>query len=111
MDIVSKLRDCAIYWGDPVTQGSGAIIFNPPKVIRCRWQDVQEKFFSNQGEEKFSRAMVHVEEDMDGGGYLFHGELLTPPADPTTVRNAFPIQLFLKSPNIANLQWNRRCYI
>jgi len=112
MNFGRKLPDVATYFGSPTTDGFGAVTFATPVLINCRWSEANIKFMTATGDEAVSRAVIHTDQDLDVGGYLYHGELNTNTVlDPSTIKKAYPIRQFLVSPDIANLQFNRRAML
>lgn len=102
--ITSKLKQTAIYWGSPVSDGQGGRTFDDPVEVSVRWEERQEKFISAAGQEAMSKAILYVEQDMDLGGYLFLGSLTDlasdEETDPLIVDNAYAIQASEKTPNL-----------
>jgi hypothetical protein len=105
----SKLNDICVYWGNPVTQADGSLAFDAPVEIPCFWEGQSFLTHKDEGkpfEESILRGTVHVGQDLDEQGMLFHGRLtdLTTEekADPLIIHSAFPIKRFIKTPSLVN---------
>ena len=90
----------AVYWGNPVNNGSGGFTFDTPREIKCRWSDKTRVVYSNLGNEIIAKTEVIVIEDLDFQGWLYLGylqDLEDPdnnyalPTNPIEVEGAFPI--------------------
>ena len=94
----------AVYWGNPIPAGTGGYTYDNPIEIAVRWDDVSEKIAMDNGEEKLSRAMVTVTQDVDLGGLLFLGTLADldsgEEGNPETIAKAYEIIKFDKIPMI-----------
>ena len=66
----------AVYWGNPVDDGFGGLIFDDPVEIKCRWDATAELITAADGEQYVTRAKIIVIQDMDVNGYLFLGFLI-----------------------------------
>ena len=73
--------------------------FPAPAVIACRWEDKQELFVDDKGEEVVSSAVVYSDLDLDLGGFLFMGE--SAQANPIGVAGARKIR---GKSNVSNLR-------
>lgn len=65
----------AVYWGNPVNDGSGGFVFDEPVEIKCRWEDKTQIVNSSDGSEVVSDSFILTNEDLDENGYLFLGTL------------------------------------
>ena len=65
----------AVYWGNPVNDGSGGFVFDEPVEIKCRWEDKTKVVDSPDGSETLSDAFILTNEDLVEGGYLYLGTL------------------------------------
>lgn len=99
----------ATYWASPVPDGFGGHTFDPPERIKVRWIQKSEEFLSTRGSPEFSQAVVHSNQDLDIGGYIFLGTSFA--ADPTTVDGAFPIKRFKKTPDLRNAEYARKAWL
>jgi len=111
--INTSLKQIAVYWGTPSSDGRGGRQFAAPVQINVRWDDKQEKFIDLAGNEVVSRAVVQVGQDVQVGGYLYLGTLasLTQSTDPMDVKAAKEIRGFLKAPSFRGDQNQRTAYL
>jgi len=91
--LLKNLNQTATYWANPVKDGYGGNTFTAPTTIDCRWSDTQELFIDAQGEEKLSRALVHVGQDLVPGEFLYLGT--STEANPKDVDGAWEIKGWL----------------
>ena len=74
MSIESFIRkvsvQTALYWGNPVNNGSGGYTFDTVEEIKCRWDDKTEIMSDDKGKEFVSRASILSPEELEPGGYL-----------------------------------------
>lgn len=111
-----NLVNTAVYWANPVADGRGGYIFTSGVEIKCRWSVKMERFMTANGEEKVSRAMVRVDQDVVVGGYLFLGgldDLSTSSAEdnPADEHSAYLIQAFSKIPNLKGDWYSRKTWL
>jgi len=105
----SAYRQIVTYWGAPSDNGWGVKTFTTPITMKCRWEDVVEHFINYKGEDQISRACIWVPQDVEQGGYLFLGESTA--ADPTVLDGAYEIRMTYTTPDMRNLQVERRVYL
>jgi len=103
-------RQTATYWGSPVQNGFGGYTFSAPVVVACRWEDTNERYLDNAGEEKVSRSTIWTYERLEEGGYLAQGNH-SGVTDPTTLDNAYAIQRSVEIPDLRGLNYERRSYL
>ena len=110
-----NLKQWAVYWGDPVPDGTGGYTFDTPAEIRCRWLSMKKLLVSLAGEELVSNATVQVSEDLDENGMLFLGRLsglsIAQKADPRLVDGAYFIKQFHKIPTMSGRRFVRKAYL
>lgn len=106
-------RQDIVYWGAPVTDVYGARTFSTPIEIKGRWEDVQNLFVSPDGRELVSRAIVYLGQDVDIGGYLYLGTLvsISSAVNPKTVSKAYEIRSFNKIPSIKSTIYERVVFV
>ena len=110
MSLVSgKLNQTATYWAFCGVDSAGDLEYDPPVQISVRWEDGQETFFSIGGEERKSRVIVYVDQDLLVRSYLFLGTSAS--VTPNTVVAAFRIEAFLKEPSLNASEFVRRALI
>jgi len=114
----------AVYWGSPVTTGTGGKTFAYPVEIDCRWENSDKILRSADGQQFVCSAQVLVTQDLDRGGFLMLGTLAEldeigrlhnrydAKANPLKVSNAYEIRQFDKTPMIKKTdQFVRRVFI
>lgn len=108
----SRCKDFAVYWGSPTKGADASNTYGDPFEIKCFWEG--ESFFTMtiDGKEVSLRARIHVLEDLDEQGMLFHGRLadLTTAerANPKKASRAYEIKRFIKTPSMgARNKYNR----
>lgn len=98
------LKQKAVYWGSPVSDGYGGHTWGSPVEIDCRWEDVTKVVQTRDGEEVVSVAQVFVDRDVVKGGVLWLGRLAdltsSQQSDPATVSGAYVIKRVEKLPEI-----------
>lgn len=104
-----RLPQTATYWGGPVPDGYGGSTFSDPLTVRCRWEEKNEEFVDANGQEKLSRVIVYLEDDVEVGGYLTLGESTT--EDPQSLDDALPIQRYSKIPDIRAANYLRKAWL
>ncbi len=113
--IDSFLKQTAVYWPTPTADGYGKLSFGAAIEIDCRWVDKSELFLDAEGKESLSRAVVHVDQDVEIEGYLYLGELtdlsVAEKADPQLEVNAFPIRQYKKTPGIKAAEFVRKAWL
>jgi hypothetical protein len=99
----SALKQTAVYWANPQSDGATGRTFDDPVEIPVRWEDRQELFLDDKGQERMSRATVIVDRDVARGGWLYLGDLddlsSGEEADPLSVDEAHEIRQFTKTPD------------
>lgn len=111
--LTRNLNQTAVYWGNPVEVGDGSLIFDDGVEVDCRWEERQELYMDNEGNERKSQAIVHVKQDMKVGEYLYLGvddDLDSDISNPTAV-DSFEIKSFEKIPNIKGDKFIRRVFL
>lgn len=113
MLLTKNLLQAAVYWSTPVNDGYGGRTFAAAVEIVCRWEQRQELFIDAAGQEKTSKAIVYLSQDVDLGGYLYLGTLASLGASPVpnTVAAAFEIRGFGKIPNIRATEYERKVWL
>lgn len=113
--LTRNLEQTAVYWASPSPSGRGGYSYDDPVELDVRWEDKQEKFVDVNGQEMISGAIVIVDQDVDIGGILFLGDLddldSSEEASPGSVKQAWEIRKFEKTPNIKALGYYRKAYL
>ena len=68
-------KQTAVYWGNPVNDGTGGFTFDDAVEIKVRWEDRKEVFVAPTGDQLVSKAIVYAMQDLDENGYLYLGTL------------------------------------
>lgn len=92
------LKDSVTYWKPSTRDSYGKITYVSGEVIDARWEDKRERFLSPRGEELVARAVVHVNQDLLEGGFLFLGE--STQASPKDQNKAYMIRAFEKDKDL-----------
>lgn len=102
--ISKRLNQTLVYWGNPKNDGFGTYTFDDPVEIRGRCEYKVEMVLSVDGEELVSRARVYLEQEVDGGGYLYLGTLddsvIGDDQSPSTTEGSMRILAFEKIPSL-----------
>ena len=113
--LANQLKQTAVHWGNPSSDGFGGRTFDDAVELDVRWQDRQELFVDAQGREQTSRAVVYVATDLSVGGYLYLGELAdlssAEEGDPLTVATAYEIRAISKTPDIGADRFARKVWL
>ncbi|MCK4858882.1 MAG: hypothetical protein KAT58_12990 [candidate division Zixibacteria bacterium] len=113
--LANQLKQTAVYWGNPQSDGYGGRTFDDAVELDVRWQDRQELFVDAQGREQISRAVAYVATDLDIGGYLYLGELAdlssAEEGDPLSVSTAYEIRAISKTPDIGADRFARKVWL
>lgn len=113
--LTDKLKQTAVYWGSPQSDGAGGRTFDDPVELSVRWEQRQELFIDASGQESTSKAVVYLGQDVDIGGYLYLGDLdglsSAEEGDPLTVGGAYEIRGFEKTPDIKADQFLRKAWL
>lgn len=113
--LTDKLKQTAVFWGNPQNDGAGGRTFDDPIELSVRWEQQQELFVDASGQESTSKAVVYVDQDVDIGGYLYLGDLdelsSAEESDPLTVGEAYEIRSFKKLPDIKADRFLRKAWL
>jgi hypothetical protein len=113
--IRKALKDSAVFWASPVSDGSGGFVYAAPASILCRWEDKQERFVNSEAVEVTSSAVVRVDRDMSLGGILFQGQLASLSAEeianPLLLPGARKIEAIRKIRDLANRAFERTVWL
>lgn len=96
-----NLNQTGTYWGNPIPDGIGWYTFDDPVTIDCRWEDKEEIFIDENGQEKVSSSVVYAGQDIDVKGYVALGDYTASAyADPKSVTLSQQVGRFDKIPNL-----------
>lgn len=111
----NALRQTAVYWGTPVSDGQGGRTFADAVELDVRWEERHDLFMDPQGQERQSSAIVYVGQDVVVGAYLFLGDLedlgSAEEDDPMTVDGAYEIRQRDKTPDSKGTSFLRRAWL
>lgn len=103
------LPQLVTYWPPEGLNDYGKAVFGRPLVLRCLWQDKQEKMTSADGDEFVSKAQTIISEPVSLGGYLCLGDhrlVLDPRTiDAHEVRGAYSV------PDLRNLRQTHKAIL
>lgn len=99
----------ATYWALSGNDGYGGKTFSTPTSITVFWQDVQQKYVDESGEEKVSKAKVFLEQDVTLGSYLYLGT--STESSPYDVDGSYEIKAFSKIPSLDASEFERKAML
>lgn len=114
MSVIKKMRrQYAIYWAkNPEPNEFGAVSWETPVEIKCRWEDKEGKVLNENDEITESMSTVYVDRPMKLGDKLKLGRMDTnTPQTPGEDRLAFEIQGFEKLPNFKAKEFLYTAYL
>jgi hypothetical protein len=111
----------AVYWGNPIPDGYGGMLFDDPVEIKVRWDIKNKVVISKDGKEVTSVATILTPEDLQVEGRLYLGFMVNlldsddssgGISDPSKIDNTFEIIAFEKVSMIKSLtQFVRTVYV
>jgi len=106
MSIITRMRkQNAVYWAPASVDGYGDRGFSSPVEIECRWDDTNELFLDDDGNEVMARSTIYPDRVLAMGGMLKEGELDSSMGDdPAEYSDAYEIRSFQKIPNLKNTE-------
>lgn len=105
-----NLRSAITYWAPSTRSEWGQRGFMAPTKIRGRWTEAGETVTLNTGQEYVSKAIAFVDRELAAEGYLALGDY-TEITDPTLVVDAYEIKAFRGTPDLRNLEQERKAYL
>lgn len=113
--LTHALKQTAVYWANPRSDGTGGRTFDEAAEINVRWEEKQELFIDRSGQEVRSQAVVFVGQDVDMGGYLYLGRLADLSSaeedDPLSIATAYEIRGTQKIPSIKAMCFMRKIWL
>jgi len=113
--LTKMLRQKAVYWGAPTSDGRGGLQFAAPVEIPARWEDVVLITEGLQESLKKAQCLVYVGQDLDEEGYMWLGSLATLQAkgalDPREVPKAYKIIKVATTPTLKADKFLRQVYL
>ena len=109
----TMLTHKCVYWSTPVPDGFGGYTFTNAIELNCRWEDVNERFVSDDNTENISQAKVYVDEDVEVGGYVMLASVgdITVTDNPESLSEAYKIKRFDKLPTLNGKKYLRTIFI
>lgn len=83
--------------------------FADPVVIRCRWEDRNERMQSDDGEEFIARSRIFLEQEVKLGDYLAFGEHVD--VNPRSNPLAHRVMAFRRTPSISGTANEFKVYV
>lgn len=113
MSLIKRMRkQQAVLWTQNGKDEFGAIAFNAPVQIKCRWEDKRGEILNRQDEQVPSMSTVYVDRPVKIGDKLKKGALDTnTPLDPKEDREAFEIQGIAETPNLKAREFLYEAYL
>lgn len=105
-----NLRQTITYWAPSARTEWGQTGFQAPVKIRGRWTEAGETVRLNTGEEYVSKAVVFTDRTVLSEGYLALGDF-TAQTSPHGVSEASEIKAFRATPDLRNLEQERKAYL
>jgi len=99
----------ATYWALAGNDGYGGMTFSTPVAVTVFWQDVNQKYMNESGEEKVSKSKVFLEQDVTVGSYLYLGTSAA--SSPYDVSGAYEIKSFSKVPSLDASEFERKALL
>ena len=110
--IQSKMKQTAVYWGNPVQDGYGGYTYDDPVEFKVNWMEKQEKFVNKMAEEHISQAVVYLPSDVVVQGQIALTDLLSLSSSQTPVDNdAFEIKAYAKTPEQRGVNFVRKIWL
>ena len=109
-----KCNQTGVYWAFSSAGGYGGHTYVAADEISLRWQDKQQLFIDQNGEQKLSSAIVWLNQDVTIGGYLYLGAESTLDSshdNPEIISGAKRIEAFSKIPNVAGTEYTRKVWL
>lgn len=117
MTILKKkyCKQTAVYWGAGSVDGFGVVTYDTPVEVTVRWSEKMELFLDSDGEQKSSRSVVHILQDMDINGFLYLGSLsdlsASEKADPNTISTTRKIKAKSEVPDLRAVDQIRKVWV
>ncbi len=102
------LKQKITYWTPGAPDGFGGTAWGTPVTVNGRWEQRAETFRDERGDEQVSRSIVWLTEDVSIGDFLFLGASTA--SDPTLL-GAHEVRQFVSTPDLRNVQQERRAYL
>lgn len=93
-----NLRETFTLWSYVSLAPNGRNVYAGPTSIRGRWEDREERYLDEKGEEQVSRSTVFVAIDMPVGSRLLRGS--SSEADPEPIEGTYVVRHFVSIPTL-----------
>lgn len=105
------MQQTATYWAPGVNDGFGGMTsYAAPILIQCRWQDEEDLFINDQGEEETSNTVVYPDRELAVKGVLALGSFLTF-LDPKIIETSVEIRQIGASPSLKGEVQLNKCWL
>ena len=94
-----RLSQKYTYWAPSGINQWSKRTYYAPVTISGRWEDVSQEYFTPEGENVFSKAVIYTLADVMPAGYMYKG--ISTVTDPTLVSGAGPVQKLDKIQDMA----------
>lgn len=114
MSIIKKMRkQDAVYWPLEGRDDFNSPEYGNPVDVVCRWEDVNEAFTDDKGEERQSKAKVYTDIIVEPGGLMMLGtiEELEYFNEPFKNEGVYEIQRFDRLPNLKAKEFLQIAYL
>lgn len=105
-----NLRQVITYWAPSTRDEWGHRGYSAPVKIFGRWTQADETVRLNTGEEYVSKSVVFTDRVVLSEGYLALGDFTASPT-PLGVSGASEIKAFRSTPDLRNLEQERKAYL
>ena len=109
-----KCNQTGVYWAFSSAGGYGGHTYTSADEISLRWSDKQELFTDPNGEQKLSAAVIHLNQDVTVGSYLYLGAESTLDSshdNPEIISGAKRIVAFSKVPDVGGTDYTRKAWL
>lgn len=105
-----NMRQDVTHWPVTGSDGFGGFLFGNAVLLKGRWEEKQELFLSDAGEEETSKAIVYLNADVTAGDYLALGDE-TASSNPGTLPTGERIRAYGKVTSLRNVQSLRKVWL
>lgn len=106
-----NLKQVITYWAlGPTRDDYNEVSFVAPILLKGRWTVNSVTVTKPNGDEIVSKAVVYVDRDVVNEGFLAPGNFTSIPS-PRSVAGAMEIQAFQSTPDLRNMEQNRKAFL
>ncbi len=106
--IANRYKEDITHW-TVTSDGFGGFTYSTPVALKGRWQQKAVLFRNPEGVEEVSNAIVYISADVATQDYLFLGTSVV--ADPTSLADTWQVRQFHKTPDLRNLDHERKVFL